>query len=197
MKLQLFRKKLSIANTLEGIFMALALIVLFSPSAKALLVRGLMLVGLFQPDLPVPVKTPGNMSLPTITFQDANGHALNLNNQKGKVIFMSFWATWCPPCIAEMPSINTLHEKLKSNKNVVFMMVDADRDFSLSVPFMKKHQFMLPLYEANGPVPENLFDSSIPTAVIFDKRRQLVFRQKGAGDYSSPTASDYLVNLTL
>ncbi len=189
------RKKLTVANMLNGVFIVLVLIVFFSPSAKALLIRGLMQFGLFQPDISQPIKITGNTSLPNITFQNTNGQILNLSDQKGKVILMNFWATWCPPCIAEMPSINELYEKLKKNKNIVFIMVDADHDFNKSVPFMNKHQFTLPLYEANSEMPENLLGGSIPTTVIFDKNGQLVFRHEGAGDYSSAKVADYLLNL--
>ena len=60
---------------------------------------------------------------------------------------------------------------------------------------MNKHQFTLPLYEANSEMPENLLGGSIPTTVIFDKNGQLVFRHEGAGDYSSAKVADYLLNL--
>lgn len=195
MSISSIRKKLTVANMLNGVFIVLVLIVFFSPSAKALLIRGLMQVGLFQPDISQPVKTTGNTSLPNITFQNTDGKILNLSDQKGKVIFMNFWATWCPPCIAEMPSVNELYEKLKNNKNIIFIMVDADHDFSKSAPFMNKHQFTLPLYEANSEIPGNLLSGSIPTTMIFDKNGQLVFRHEGAGDYSSIKVTDYLLKL--
>ena len=190
------RKKLTVANMLNGVFIVLVLIVFFSPSAKALLIRGLMQFGLFQPDISQPIKITGNTSLPNITFQNTNGQILNLSDQKGKVILMNFWATWCPPCVAEMPSVNELYEKLQHNKNIVFIMVDADHDFNKSVPFMNKHQFTLPLYEANSEMPENLLGGSIPTTVIFDKNGQLVFHHEGAGDYSSVKVADYLLKLS-
>ncbi len=181
---------------LNGVFIVLVLIVFFNPSAKALLIRGLMQVGLFQPDISQPIKTTNNTSLPNITFQNTNGQILNLSDQKGKVIFINFWATWCLPCIAEMPSVNELYEKLQHNKNIVFIMVDADHDFNKSVPFMNKHQFTLPLYEANSEIPENLLSGSIPITVIFDKKGQLVFHHEGAGDYSSAKFADYLLKLS-
>ena len=114
----------------------------------------------------------------------------------GQPWLINFWATWCPPCIAEMPSVNELYEKLQHNKNIVFIMVDADHDFSKSVPFMNKHQFTLPLYEANSVIPENLLGGSIPTTVIFDKNGQLVFHHEGAGDYRSVNVADYLLKLS-
>ena len=196
MNLQPIRKKLTISNLLNGVFIILVLIVFFNPSTKALFIRGLMQVGLFQPDISQPIKTADNASLPKISFQNAEGKMLNLRDQKGKVIFMNFWATWCPPCLAEMPSINELHEKLKGNQNIIFIMVDADHDFTKSVPFMKLHQYMLPLYEANDEIPESILGGSIPTTVIFNKNGQIVFRHEGAGDYSGSQVTNYLLKLT-
>lgn len=196
MNLQSIRKKLTISNLLNWIFIVAVLTVLFKPTAKALLIRGLMGVGLFQPDVSQQVKTTGNTSLPNIRFQNINGQMLNLTDQKGKVIFMNFWATWCPPCIAEIPSINDLYEKLKGNKNIIFIMVDADRDFSKSVPFMTKHRYTLPLYKANSEIPESLLGSSLPTTVIFDKSGQIVFRNEGVGDYSNPQIMVHLLKLS-
>ena len=61
---------------------------------------------------------------------------------------------------------------------------------------MNKHQFTLPLYEANSEIPENLLSGSIPITVIFDKKGQLVFHHEGAGDYSSAKFADYLLKLS-
>ncbi len=196
MNLQTIPIKLTVSNILNGVFIILVLIVLFNPSAKALLIRGLMQVGLFQPDISQPIETASNSGLPNISFQNANGEMTNLRDQKGKVIFMNFWATWCPPCIAEMPSINKLYEKLKGNQNIIFIMVDADHDFTKSVPFMKLQQYMLPLYEANDQIPESILRGSIPTTIIFNKNGQIVFRHEGAGDYNGSQVTNYLLKLS-
>jgi thiol-disulfide isomerase/thioredoxin len=187
-------KRLKLSYLLNGIFVLVILVIVFNPAAKALLIRGLMKVGLFQPDVTQNLKT-GSRELPAITLENSNGKMINLTDLKGKVIFINFWTTWCPPCIAEMPSIDDLHGKLKANKNIVFLMVDADHDFSKSKPFMKKYHFDLPLYQANTAVPENLLGSSIPTTVIFDKSGEMIFHHEGAGDYSNAKIIAYLTHL--
>src|SRR5690625_2274692 len=58
---------------------------------------------------------------------DENGKIVNLSEFEGKHIFMNFWATWCPPCIAEMPSINELYNEM--NDEVVFVMISTDDSF--------------------------------------------------------------------
>ena len=156
-----------------------------------------MKVGLFQPNLSEPVKADNAASaLPDIIFQDTNGRFLHLSGQKGKVVFLNFWATWCPPCIAEMPSINRLYEKLKSNKNIVFIIVDADHDFSKSRPFMAKRHFTMPLYQAASKIPESFLSNAIPTTTIIDRSGKVVFHQEGSADYSNPKLLEYLKSIS-
>jgi thiol-disulfide isomerase/thioredoxin len=181
------------SNVLNAAFFAIALALVFNPSAKALVIEGMMKVGLFQPKLSHEViMDHAAVTLPDVVFQSPNGKTIRLSEQKGKVVFINFWATWCPPCIAEMPSISGLYEKLKSNRNVAFIMVDADHNFQKSVPFMTKHRFAMPLYQLAGNVPESLASNNIPTTTIIDKSGKIVFHQEGSADYSNPKILAYL-----
>src|SRR4051812_1290046 len=103
---------------LNGLLIVTLIVVMFNPSAKALVIKGLMGVGFFQPDLKgAPTEVSPSSAIPDVLFQDTKGKTIHLADLKGKVVFINFWATWCPPCIAEMPSINGLYEKLKNNPN--------------------------------------------------------------------------------
>ncbi|MDB5011305.1 MAG: resA 4 [Mucilaginibacter sp.] len=196
MKQQSIIKKLTLSHLLNGFFAIIIVIIIINPSAKSLLIQSLMKVGFFQPDLSPKVRTDHVATLPELTLQSSDSKTLYLPDQKGKVIFMNFWATWCPPCIAEMPSINELRKKLKENKNIVFIMVDVDHDFSKSVPFMSKHGFGLPIYQANDVIPENLLGRSIPTTVVFDRNGKMVFRNEGSADYNNAKVLAYLMQLS-
>ena len=173
------------------------MVLMFNPAAKATLIKGLMKVGVFQPGLSEPVKANGmDAAMPDIVFQGTNGRLLHLSDQKGKVIFLNFWATWCAPCIAEMPSINRLYEKLKGNKNIVFIIVDADHDFSKSRPFMAKRHFTMPLYQAASKIPESFLSNAIPTTTIIDRDGKVVFHQEGSADYNNPKVLEYLNSIS-
>ena len=177
------RKWLTTRRLLNGLYAIVIIVLLVNPSAKAVLIRGLMKIGLFQPDISSGSKPVSALS--DIYFEDNNGRQTSLYALRGKVVFINFWATWCPPCIAELPSINTLRHQLSANKNIVFLLVDADHNFNKSVPFMAGHQYNLPVYTATTAVPAVMLGNSIPTTVVIDRQGQMVFRQEGAADYTN------------
>lgn len=121
-----------------------------------------------------------------VSFLDGNKKAVALNDLKGKVVFINFWATWCPPCVREMPSINNLKKHFKNNKDLVFLMVDVDGNYEVSKKFMEKNGFDLPLYMPNGDIPSRFLGNSIPTTVILDKTGKMVARIEGGRDYAAP-----------
>ena len=121
-----------------------------------------------------------------ITFQDGNGKLIALNDLKGKVVFINFWATWCPPCIQEMPSINELKAKFEGNENIVFLMVDVDGKYKKAQTFMNKRKFNLPVYVPHSEIPKEFLGGAIPTTVILDKKGAIAIRLEGGRDYSAP-----------
>ncbi|MBP6820630.1 MAG: redoxin family protein [Acidobacteria bacterium] len=107
-----------------------------------------------------------------------DGSKLDLASLRGKVIVFNFWATWCGPCLTEMPLFEKTIGKYKEDKDVVFLAVTTDEDRELVAPFLKQHKFNLPIVYA-----EYLNDffsvSSIPTTIILDRKGEVTFRQAG------------------
>lgn len=179
---------------LNGLFVGLLLLILFVPSAKALVIRGLMEIGLFSAD--VNTETPtAQADLSAIKFKDAKGKTLSLADLEGKVIFLNFWATWCPPCLAEMPSVNKLYEKYKNDSEVVFILVDADSDFTKSQAYMDRKKYALPVYAFASNLPETIFKGNLPTTIVFDKKGRLSYRGEGAANYASAKFMDFIEQL--
>lgn len=130
-----------------------------------------------------------------IVLSHPDGSVLQTQQLHGKVLIVNFWATWCPPCIAEMPSLNKMYQRYKNNSNLAVLMVDADSDFSKSLPFMQKNGYSLPVYVLAGKLPAGLISNAIPTTVIIDKSGRVVARHEGAADYSSEAFYNYLDTL--
>ncbi|WP_295671659.1 TlpA disulfide reductase family protein [uncultured Mucilaginibacter sp.] len=191
MKKKLFNKS-AITNVIIG---ALMVTLIISPQAKALMIEGCMKIGFFQPPTGSTVnqkENTTNTALPYLLLKSSDGKTLNIQDLKGKVILINFWATWCPPCIAEMPSINALYKRFKNNPNIIIFPVDVDNNFSKSVPFMKKNAYTLPVYNLASQMPEGYLGNAIPTTVILDKTGKMVLRHEGGADYTNKKFVEYL-----
>ncbi|MGV3704380.1 MAG: TlpA family protein disulfide reductase [Arcticibacter sp.] len=181
---------LNLSNIITAAIVVFMLAMVVSPDFKGQVIRALMHVGLFQPDLQdQPQRSAGSegpAEKTSASFTDMNGKVINVSDLKGKVVFINFWATWCPPCIAEMPTIQLLYSRYKDNPRVVFIMADMDGDLPASSAFMKKRAFEMPLYMATSKLPESYFSGSLPTTVVLDKQGDIAFHHVGAADYSNP-----------
>ncbi|UOE51914.1 TlpA family protein disulfide reductase [Mucilaginibacter sp. SMC90] len=186
------RKKISASNIFSSLFVAFALLVIFNPNVKGYVIRGLMSVGFFQPDPEAYKQHESFANIPDIQFKDTSGNVTSLSTLKPKVIFINYWATWCPPCIAEMPKVNELYKKFRNDPKVVFLLVDVDNDFPKAKAFMLKNGYKMPLYNQVSNVPDSLLDGTIPTTLVFNKNGKLIYKHSGVADYSSKKFEEFI-----
>ena len=118
-----------------------------------------------------------------------NNYVLNFNDTKGKVVVLNFWATWCPPCIAEMPSLQALYNDYKDD--VVFIFSTTD-DFETVKNFKQKRNFTFEVFRPTRNVPPELQTSSIPRTFIINKKGEIVVDESGAVDWNSATVRSQL-----
>ncbi len=130
-----------------------------------------------------------------VSFKGEDGKTVTLSSLKGKVVFINFWATWCPPCIHEMPSINELKQKFKGNNDIVFLMVDVDNKMGKSSAFMQENNYDLPVYVPASNIPSNYLGNAIPTTVILDKNGNMAVRIEGGRDYTDPEIVKFIKEL--
>jgi thiol-disulfide isomerase/thioredoxin len=112
------------------------------------------------------------------TLTRLDGSPLKLDEQRGKVIVMNFWATWCGPCVTEMPLFEKTIAKFKNDKDVFFLAITTDEDRDLVAPFLKQYKFNLPVAYAEY-LNDHFAISSIPTTIILDRKGGVSFRQAG------------------
>lgn len=189
------KKWLSPSNIFSVMMVIFIGAMVISPQVKGWTIQSLMKIGLFQPKIDKQPDEAAAEPLPNVYFKDGDGKTIDLASLKGKVIFINFWATWCPPCIAEMPSINSLHSKFKDNEKVVFLMVDVDGNYQKSDSFMKKHQYDLAVVSPASEIPPAFMQGAVPTTVILDPEGKMVYRQEGAADYSSAEMTEMIARL--
>jgi thiol-disulfide isomerase/thioredoxin len=191
------KKWFSASNIFSAVMVVYIVAMVISPQVKGWTIQTLMKVGLFQPKIDKQPVEASAEPLPNVSFRDGDGKTVDLTSLKGKVVFINFWATWCPPCIAEMPSIDALYGKFKDNEHVVFLMVDVDGNYEKSDSFMKKHHYALKVVSPAGEIPPVFMQGAVPTTVILDKEGKMVYRQEGAANYNSPELVDMMRQLVL
>jgi thiol-disulfide isomerase/thioredoxin len=123
-------------------------------------------------------------ALPAFTIQDMAGKNVNLQSLKGKKVFVNLWASWCPPCRREMPSIEKLSKAVDQNK-VAFVMLSLDDNFDKAKAFVKRERLSLPIYYPAESLPEMFNVQGIPTTFIFDESGKLIQRIDGGDIYDS------------
>lgn len=161
--------------------------------------RALLWTGLFDAGRPAIETSDGPTLSETdygFTFIDDKGKRINLEEYRGKVVFVNVWASWCPPCVAEMPTIETLYSKVSDNENIQFIMLSFDEERNKAIDFMERKNFSLPYHFPASSVPEVFRSPYLPTTYVLSKEGQIIFKKEGIADYSSPEFRDWLVELS-
>lgn len=111
-----------------------------------------------------------------------NANDINLNELKGNVIFINYWGTWCAPCIAEMPSIQSLYNDYKNK--VIFVFITSDSKIK-TTEFYQKNNYSLPTYNLASEIAPEISTTSLPTTFIVDKNGKLALRGTGVSNWNS------------
>lgn len=156
--------------------------------------RMVLATGIINPNTEInakPVQADYNFSLTGL-----DGEVLDFKELKGKVIFMNFWATWCAPCIAEMPSIQELYEAQENNENVVFVMINVEGNLNKVNKFLSRKDFKFPVYFINSTGIPKVYDTSgIPATFVVDKEGNIAYSKVGMANYSSSGFIEFINNL--
>ena len=131
--------------------------------------------------------TPADFNL---MLMDEDGNTLSLADFKGKAIFMNMWATWCPPCIAEMPNINKLYKEM--GHDVAFVMVSLDEDFETAKSFNNRKGFDLPIYTLQSRRPAMYQSTTVPTTYVISADGNLMLTHKGMANYNTSKFRSFL-----
>ncbi len=140
------------------------------------------------PQIPVYSKVDINWTLIT-----ANGAEINLEEEfKDQIVFINFWATWCPPCIAEMPTIEKLYQKYKDK--IGFAMISTEY-IGMLEDFKNRNKYTFPVYQIEMDVPEVFNLSIIPATFIISPDRKIILKHVGGADWSHGDVTNFLDEL--
>ncbi len=131
-----------------------------------------------------------NEFAPNFTLKTINNKSVSLSDYKGKVVFINFWATWCPACKIELPSIEKLSERFK-NKPFVVIAVNVDESYPENVKkFAQRMNLTFPVLIDNGDVSKAYRINSIPTTFIINKNGKIAAIVAGARSWDKQSYID-------
>jgi len=133
---------------------------------------------------------------PNFTLPDLKGKMVSLADYKDQVVLLNIWATWCRPCVEEMPSMEKLHQELKGEKFVILAVSIDEAGVKAVRPFMKKHKLTFPaLIDSAGTINSLYQTSGVPESFIIDKQGRILEEIIGPRDWAAPGALKYFRSL--
>ena len=115
-------------------------------------------------------------------LNELEGGVTNFSDGRDKVVVLNFWATWSPPCVAEMPSFQKLYDDY--GDRVEFYFVSQEEQEPLK-KFLLKGNYDLPVYRSLTSIPEQLVSNSLPTTFVISRSGEMVVHKTGAADWNT------------
>lgn len=140
------------------------------------------------------IHTASAMAGKDLKMRSLSGESITLESLYGKTIFLNLWATWCAPCIAEMPNIQKVYDKVKS-EDIEFVMLSLDHDPKKAEKFIARKAYTFPVYVPVGQLPNEFKTSVIPTTFVISPEGKIVVKKEGMADYNTKEFIDFLKNL--
>ena len=125
---------------------------------------------------------------PDFRLKDLNGHEVTLKDHRGKIVFLNFWATWCPPCREEMPSMEKLYSEFR-DKDFIMLAIDLRENAEKVKRFKEKLKVNFPiLLDIDGRVGLDYAIRAIPSTYLVDREGYIIGGALGPRDWASQEA---------
>ena len=129
-----------------------------------------------------------------IDLKGINTSSTNLKNLRGKVLFLNFWGTWCPPCRAEWPTVQKLYDLKKDKLEFVLIaMQDQEEDVK---NFLKENNYTVPVYIAESPLDPKVLPVAFPTTYLIGKDGRILKKEDSSMDGSKNSVLEFIDNVT-
>ena len=123
---------------------------------------------------------------PSFVLPDLSGKVVRMDELRGKVVLLNLWATWCPPCVEEMPTLQTLSKKM-AGRDFVLLAVSQDEQPKQVAPWIEQRGFTFPvLLDERGVVGADLGITGYPETFVIDRQGKIVHHHVGYRDWSEP-----------
>ena len=132
-----------------------------------------------------------------IQLKDVFGNLVRLSDYRGKIVFLNFWATWCPTCVVEMPSMEKLHRKLKDRDFVMVAVNLQESPQRVKSFFEKLGLSFISLLDSSGAVGSGFAVRGLPTTFVLDKEGRIIGKALGPREWDSRASMalfEYLID---
>ena len=129
-----------------------------------------------------------------IDLKGINTSSTNLKNLRGKVLFLNFWGTWCPPCRTEWPTIEKLYQ-LKKDKLEFALIAMQDQEEDVK-KFLKENNYTAPVYIAESPLDPKILPSAFPTTYLIAKDGRILKKEDSSMDWSKDSVLEFIDQMT-
>jgi len=155
-------------------------------------IQGLVLkTGIMQPSIDEEDKVAADYGF---TLINTEGQRIPFKEYENKVVFVNIWATWCPPCVAEMPDIQDMYEEMKE-EGIEFVFISVDDDFQKAKDFVNRKEFDFPIYQLASQLPSVYESQAIPTTYVISPQGEVVVTKSGMAKYNTKKFKKYLKDL--
>ena len=143
------------------------------------------------------LKMPHTTRPLVIQLKDVSGNTVSLSDFRGKIVFLNFWATWCPTCVVEMPSMEKLHQRFK-NQDFAMIAVNMQESATQVRSFLKKMRLSFTaLLDTSGEVAAGLAVNALPTTFFLDKEGRIMGMALGPREWDNQASMElfeFLIN---
>jgi peroxiredoxin len=131
------------------------------------------------------LKIPHRTQPVEIQLKDIYGNTFRLSDFRGKIVFLNFWATWCPSCVVEMPSMEKLHRRFKDKDFMMVAINMQESDEQVKTFFTKMKLSFTALLDSDGEVASGFAVNALPTTFVLDKEGRIAGQALGAREWDS------------
>ncbi|MCB0480639.1 MAG: TlpA family protein disulfide reductase [Flavobacteriales bacterium] len=184
-RIEKWKSKSTWGKVSDLLFIAIMVLLIF-PDGRMLYRKALLQTGLFNMGTSFyDENIDFTKEASAVVILDRAGNTMDLSHFSGKVTFVNFWATWCPPCRAELSSIIDLYEQYKGNPGTQFLLITHE-DFSTTDAFLAKQNLPadLPVFKLMVDYQGSIFSGSLPTTAVIDKEGKVAYLESGMANYT-------------
>lgn len=178
-------------KNISNLLFVILLLLFFIPNTRGLMQIFLTRIFAFSPS-EVAIEKREQIQSYEWKLHGVNVASKNFNTAKGKVVLLNYWATWCPPCIAEMPSLQKLYNDYKDKVEFIFLTTDDDPELN---KFMDDKDYYYPIYRSLSEHPKPFVSKSIPATYLIDKNGNIVIHKVGAANWNSSSVRETIDEL--